>query len=73
MQNEDTRKRELTPLTKIRDNYRKIVLTLDTGMEKEFEGIEIINVVEWLITAMESSPSFCTKIKKPRNRLDYKV
>ena len=49
MQNEDTRKRELTPLTKIRDNYRKIVLTLDTGMEKEFEGIEIINVVEWLI------------------------
>ena len=49
MQNEDTRKRELTPLTKIRDNYRKIVLTLDIGMEKEFEGIEIVNVVEWLI------------------------
>ena len=49
MQNEDTRKRELTPLTKIRDNYRKIVLTLDTGMEKEFDGIGIVNVVEWLI------------------------
>lgn len=49
MQNEDTRKRKLTPLAKIRDNYRKIVLTLDTEMEKEFEGIEIVNVVEWLI------------------------
>ena len=49
MQNEDTRKRELSPLAKIRDNYSKIVLTLDIGMEKEFEGIEIVNVVEWLI------------------------
>lgn len=49
MISEDTRRRELTPLQKIRDNYEKIVLSLDTGMESSYEGIKSINLVDWLI------------------------
>lgn len=33
MRNEDVRKRELAPLQKIRDNYEKIVLSLELGMD----------------------------------------
>ncbi len=45
---ESTLKRELTPLQKIKDNYRKILLTTD---EFEFnnEGIEQLNVKKWLM------------------------
>lgn len=49
MTNEDVRNRELEPLQKIRDNYEKIVLSLDTGLENSFEGIKSINLIEWLI------------------------
>ena len=49
MISEDTRRRELTPLQKIRDYYEKIVLSLDTGMESSYEGIKSINLVDWLI------------------------
>lgn len=49
MTSEDVRKRELEPLQKIRDNYEKIVLSLDTGIENSFEGIKSINLIDWLI------------------------
>lgn len=49
MMGEDVRKRELEPLQKIRDNYEKIVLSLDTGFENSFEGIKSVNLIEWLI------------------------
>lgn len=49
MVSEDVRKRELEPLRKIRDNYEKIVLSLDTGLENSFEGIKSINLIDWLI------------------------
>ena len=50
MVSEDVRKRELEPLRKIRDNYEKIVLSLDTGLEHSFEGIQSINLIDWLIS-----------------------
>ncbi|WP_370752591.1 ATP-binding protein [Ruminococcus sp.] len=37
MQSEDVRKRELAPLQKIKDNYEKIILSLDTGSDTSFE------------------------------------
>ena len=40
MTNEDTRSRELAPLQKIKDNYEKIVLSLDTGMDTSYDGIK---------------------------------
>ncbi|MCR5636357.1 MAG: ATP-binding protein [Clostridiales bacterium] len=49
MNSETVRNRELTPLKRIKDNYRKIILSVDTGLEKEFDGIESINVIDWLI------------------------
>ena len=49
MTSESVRNRELAPLMKIRDNYEKIVLSLDTGLEKSFEGIKSLNVLDWLL------------------------
>lgn len=49
MQSEDVRVRELRPLQAIRDNYEKIVLTLDTGFNTSYDGIKALNLVEWLL------------------------
>ena len=49
MTNEDTRRRELAPLQKIKDNYEKIVLSLDTGMDTSYDGIKSRNLIDWLI------------------------
>ncbi len=43
------RERELDPLRKIQDNYEKIVLTLETGLETSYDGIKCINVIDWLL------------------------
>lgn len=40
--------RELKPFTKIRDNYPKILLTLDM-VDEEFSGIRKINLIKWLL------------------------
>ena len=41
--------REVTPLTKIKDNYPKTILTLDTIMaEGNIDGIQKTNVLNWL-------------------------
>lgn len=50
MTSEDVRKRELAPLQKISDNYEKIVLSMNPGMDTSYEGIKSINLIEWLIT-----------------------
>ena len=49
MTNEDTRRWELAPLQKIKDNYEKIVLSLDTGMDTSYDGIKSLNLIDWLI------------------------
>lgn len=49
MTSEDVRKRELAPLQKISDNYEKIVLSLDPGMDSSYDGIKSINLIDWLI------------------------
>lgn len=49
MRDEMVRERELRPLKKIQDNYKKLVLTLEPGIEREFGGIQVVNVVDWLI------------------------
>lgn len=46
---ENTLLRELTPLTKINDNYPKIILTLDDDLNADFNGIKKINVIDWLL------------------------
>ena len=49
MVSEDVRRRELTPLQKINDNYEKIVLSLDTGLDTSYDGIKSLNLINWLI------------------------
>ena len=44
MVSEEVRRRELAPLQKIRDNYEKIVLSLDTGLDSSYEGIKSLNL-----------------------------
>ncbi len=49
MNSEAVRTRELAPLQRIKDNYEKIILSTDTSLENEFDGIKSINVIDWLI------------------------
>ena len=50
MQSENVRKRELTPLKKIRDNYEKIVLSLEPGFDSSYDGIKSESLIEWLLS-----------------------
>ena len=45
----DTFDRELRPLSKIRDNYEKIVLTGDRLTVGNYNGIRIKNLSDWLL------------------------
>ncbi len=49
MTSEDVRKRELAPLQKINDNYEKIVLSLEPGMDASYNGIKSLHLIEWLL------------------------
>lgn len=49
MLSEDVRKRELAPLQKIRDNYEKIVLSLDPGLDSSYDGIRSKRLLDWLL------------------------
>lgn len=49
MLGEDVRKRELAPLQVIQDNYEKIVLSLEPGLDNSYEGIKSENLMEWLL------------------------
>ena len=41
--------RELAPLRSIKDNYKKIVLTLDKFTLGNYDGIEVVNAIDWLL------------------------
>lgn len=49
MKNESVRKRELKPLQKIHNNYKKMVITLDKAIDDEYDGIQTVDVIEWLL------------------------
>lgn len=49
MKNESVRERELKPLKKIHNNYKKTVITLDKALDDEYDGIQSIDVIEWLL------------------------
>jgi len=46
---EETRERELRPFRNIADNYEKIVLTMDRTFIKDYDGIKIENIIDFLI------------------------
>ena len=47
---EETFEREMRPLRSIQDNYEKFVLTLDRFSLGNYEGIKVVNVIDWLLT-----------------------
>ena len=50
MTEKSTFDREMAPLRAISDNYPKTVLTLDRFTLGDYDGIEVINVVDWLMS-----------------------
>ena len=50
LMSEDVRKRELSPLQSIRDNYEKIVLSLEPGLDASYDGIKSENLIDWLLS-----------------------
>lgn len=46
---EETFNREMKPLQNIQDNYEKIVLTLDRFTPGNYNGIKVVNVIDWLL------------------------
>jgi predicted AAA+ superfamily ATPase len=48
MTSESTRERELAPLKMVRDNYRKVILAMNTNSTASVEGIEIIKLIDFL-------------------------
>ena len=46
---EETFEREMRPLRGIPDNYEKIVLTLDRFSLGNYDGIKVVNVIDWLL------------------------
>ena len=49
MQSEDTRERELRPLRMVADNYEKIVLSMDRSYINSYDGIKVVNILDWLL------------------------
>lgn len=49
MTSETTFEREMKPLREIKDNYEKIVLTLDRYTPGNYDGIKVVHVIDWLL------------------------
>lgn len=49
MVSEAVRRRELAPLMKIKDNYPKMVLSLEQGLDASYDGIQSVNIINWLL------------------------
>ena len=46
---QETFEREMRPLTMIRDNYEKIILTADRLTAGNYNGIRVKNLMKWLV------------------------
>ena len=49
IKNVDILKRELSALSKIKDNFPKYLITQDATLEKTYNGIKQINIIDWLL------------------------
>lgn len=49
LMDETTFQREMSPLKMIKDNYPKTILTLDKFSQNNYAGIEVVNVIDWLL------------------------
>ena len=49
LNSEDVLNRELRSLESIQDNYEKIILTMDRNINKDYNGIKVINIIDFLL------------------------
>ncbi len=47
--NDNVKQRELRSLESIDDNYEKIILTMDKSINNDYNGIKVINIIDWLL------------------------
>lgn len=47
--NKDVKTRELRSLESINDNYEKTILTMDKTINKDYNGIKVLNLIDWLL------------------------
>ena len=47
--NDEVKNREIRSLESIKDNYEKIILTMDRSINKDFNGIQVINLIDFLL------------------------
>ena len=45
----ETRARELSPLMAVQDNYDKVVIAMEPGLERNIEGIKVIGALDFLM------------------------
>jgi len=50
MMSESVRERELRPLGAIRDNYEKVVLSMDKNYITSYDGIKVLNIMDFLLS-----------------------
>lgn len=41
--------REIRSLESISDNYEKIILTMDKSINNDYNGIKVLNIIDWLL------------------------
>lgn len=49
MASEQTKEREFRPMIQIRDNYEKVILTMDRTFVNSADGIKVVNLIDWLL------------------------
>ena len=49
IKDEKVKERELRSLENIKDNYEKIILTMDKTINKDYNGIKVVNIIDWLL------------------------
>ena len=49
MTSQEMLEREMRPLRAIRDNYEKIVLSLEPGLDASYDGIRSFSLIDWLL------------------------
>lgn len=49
LRDERVKLREIRSLESITDNYEKIILTMDKSINNDYNGIKVINIIDWLL------------------------
>lgn len=47
---DEAKEREIRSLESINDNYEKIILTMDKPISMDYNGIKVMNIIEWLLS-----------------------